>query len=123
MRHSSELSVHTTAYAWQVNNADAELTTLCGKIRTADAVAAKLLPARVLSYMAKSLSRVEIDIHVEECLPMVCEAAHAYVRSMGAFSSRYADCDAVDAARERLIQSLETLADELRLCSPLPIAP
>lgn len=123
MRQSSEPSAHSIAYAWQINNADTELATLCEKIRTADAVEAKRLPAQVLSYLAKSLSRVEIDIHVEECLPMVCEAAHAYVRSVGAFSSRYADRDAVDATRERLIQSLETLADELRLCSPLPIAP
>ena len=123
MRQSSELSAHSTAYAWQVSNADTELTTLCGRIRRANAVEAKLLPAQVLSYMATSLSRVEIDIHVEECLPMVCEAAHAYVRSMGVFSSRHADCDAVDATRERLIQSLEALADELRRCSPLPTLP
>jgi len=81
-----------------------------------------MLPAQVLSYMASTLSRVEIDIYVEECLPMVCEATHAYVRSMGTFSSRHADSDAVEATRERLIQSLETLADEVRLCRPLSAA-
>ncbi|MET0747774.1 MAG: hypothetical protein ABWY49_06260 [Rhizobium sp.] len=97
-----------------------ELEALCQKIRTVNGPLARHLPVQVLSYLAQSLNRIEIDIHVEECLPMVCDASHAFVRAMGTFSDRHADGDAVEHTRLRLVQALETLADEMRLCKPLP---
>lgn len=121
MSHSSETALQASAYAWHANEADAELSILCDTIRTADATEARALPAQLLSYLAKTLQRVEIDIHVEECLPMVCDAAHLYLRTMGTFSNRHTDPGAVDAARERLIQSVEILADEVRLCRPAAV--
>lgn len=122
MSHSSETTLQANAYAWHADEAYSSLGDLCETIRTADATQARLLPAQLLSYLAKTLSNVEIDIYVEECLPMVCDAAHAYLRAMGTFSARHSDPAAVDAARERLIQSLEILDDEIRLCRPMAVA-
>jgi hypothetical protein len=117
MSHSTDLS--TSAGINAGIHGDTELAALCDKIRIAEGPSARHLPVQVLSYLAKSLNRIEIDIYVEECLPMVCDASHAFVRAMGTFSDRHADCDAIEQTRLRLIQALETLADEMRLCRTL----
>jgi len=116
MSHSPNPSTTPSGQAGHVPHGDADLEVLCNKIRTAAGRSAKHLPVQVLSYLAKSLNRIEIDIYVEECLPMVCDASHAFVRAMGTFSTRHADCDSIEQTRVRLIQALETLADEMRLC-------
>ncbi len=114
MRHSPDLSdIPQHAHG---SLGDAALEALCCKIRVASGPSARELPALVLAYLASSLQRIEIDIYVEECLPMVCNASHAFVRAMGTFSTRNADCHLVEQSRVRLIQALETLADEIRLC-------
>jgi hypothetical protein len=116
MNHSPDLSTEPNGHPGQAAHGDADLVALCDKIRTAEGPSARHLPVQVLSYLAKSLNRIEIDIYVEECLPVVCDASHAFVRSMGTFSRRHADDQAVERTRLRLIQALETLADEMRLC-------
>lgn len=120
MEHAHDMSTASTDATNRPSGADRELEVLCQNIRTVDGPLAKHLPVQVLSYLAKSLNRIEIDIYVEECLPMVCDASHAFVRAMGTFSNRHADCEAVEHTRLRLVQALETLADEMRLCKPLP---
>lgn len=116
MSQSPDLSTTPNGPADHPPHVDGELAALCDKIRIAEGPSARHLPVQVLSYLAKSLNRIEIDIYVEECLPMVCDASHAFVRAMGTFSERHADCDSVEKTRLRLIQALETLADEMRLC-------
>ena len=86
-----DLSETSTGAAEHSLYGDIELDELREKIRTAAGSSARQLPAQVLAYLAKSLDRIEIDIHVEECLPMVCDAPHAFVRAMGTFSRRKAD--------------------------------
>ena len=108
------------------DNADIELETLCRKIRTVDGAEARDLPAQILIYLAQSLACMDIDIYVEECLPTVCNASHALVRAMGTFRPRNADSGLVESARVRLIQALETIADEVQTCKtrskPVPLA-
>ncbi|MBZ5759786.1 MULTISPECIES: hypothetical protein [Rhizobium] len=116
MRHSHDLSDTSLGHVSHVSNGDADLVELCSRIRTASGSSARELPALVLRYLASSLHRIEIDIYVEECLPMVCDASHAFVRAMGTFSPRKADDSLVEQSRMRLIEALETLADEIRLC-------
>lgn len=116
MRHSPDLSDMPRSQHGHGFHDDVALEALCREIRAASGPSARELPALVLAYLATSLQRIEIDIHVEECLPMVCNASHAFVRAMGTFSARNADGRMVEQSRIRLIQALETLADEIRLC-------
>jgi hypothetical protein len=116
MNHSQDLSNLPGTGGIHLSQIDEELRVLCEKIRTAEGASARHLPVQVLSYLAKKLISIEIDVYVEECLPMVTEAAHAFVRAMGTFSDRHADDEAVERTRLRLIQALDCFADEVRVC-------
>lgn len=105
-----------TAALFQCPIVDTRLEGLCQRIETIDRADAKNLPVDILRCLASALDNVEIGIYVEECLPSVWREAHAFLRSLGTFSDRWIDGDATEISRQRLVDVLRVLKEEISLC-------
>jgi hypothetical protein len=89
---------------------------LCRQIENIDRAEAKNLPVEILRCLTSALNNVEIGVYVEECLPTVWREAHAFLRSLGTFSDRWMDDETTEICRQRLVDVLRVLKEEISLC-------